>query len=513
MPALDHDVTMTNRDMGELGDLPPSELRAHLHRMADWAADYREGIASRRIQPDRRPGETEAAAGELREQGDAMSEILDDLDTLILPGVVHWGHPAFLGYFGSTSNGPALLGEMAAATLNVSAMTWKASPAATELESVVLRWIRDLIGLDSGLTGVVYDTASIATLHALAAAREQACNAVRAAGIAGRPDVPPLRIYASDQAHSSVAKAAVMLGVGEDNCIRVRSDGQFRMAGSALREAIARDAARGSRAMAVVATIGTTSTASVDPVPEIAAICAELGIWLHIDAAYGGAMGALPEGRSAMAGVERADSIVVNPHKWLFVPLDFSALYVRRPEALLAVFALLPEYLAGDATAPVEGNGARSSVINYMDYGVQLGRRFRALKAWMTFRALGRDGIMARLREHRRFAALVAEWVSVTRDFTLAIPPTMGVVCFRFSPNASSADAVDALNVAIVERVNAAGDVFLTHTRLRGRVYMRMGFGNILTTEGDIIGAWRRVQDEAHRIIGHRPLGGAGESE
>lgn len=486
--------------LGPLGDMPPDELRAHLHRLADWVADYRGGIGERPIAPRVQPGEVAARTTDiLPENAEPTANILDDLDAIVLPAVLHWGHPAFLGYFGSTSNGPALLGEIAAAALNVSAMTWKTSPAATELEAVVLHWIQDLIGLDREYFGVVYDTASIAILHALAAARERASSAVRERGLAGRADVPVMRVYASDQAHSSVARAMVVLGLGEANLVRIATDTAYCMEVAALDAAIRRDVARGLQPMAVVATVGTTSTASVDPVAEIVAVCAAHGVWLHIDAAYGGAIGVLPEGRAMMAGVERADSVVVNPHKWLFVPLDFSALYVRDREALRAVFALTPEYLEGDA-APAHASGAMSEyAVNYMDYGIQLGRRFRALKAWMAFRAFGRAGIESRVREHCRLAALFARWVSETPGFALAAPQRMGIICFRYAPATMLPNAMDQLNADIVERVNAAGDAYLTWTRLRGGVCMRVGLGNVLTTEAHLRHVWLRIVDESTR--------------
>ncbi|MDB4877033.1 MAG: hypothetical protein JWM41_3479 [Gemmatimonadetes bacterium] len=485
---------MTDDVLGALGDVPPGEMRAYLHRMADWIADYRETIETRTIVPHIAPGEVAAGtSARLPDHAEPMSRILGDLDTVVMPGVVHWGHPAFLGYFGSTSNGPALLGELAAAALNVSAMTWKTSPAATELEGVVLEWIRELIGLPPAFTGVVYDTASVATLHALAAAREVSGSEIRARGVAGRADVPLHRVYTSDQAHSSVAKAMVVLGLGEENVVRVPTDDAFRLDARALRAAMEADIALGFRPTAVVATIGTTSTASVDPVADIAELCRTNGVWLHVDAAYGGAFAALPEGRWVMRGVEQADSFVVNPHKWLFVPLDFSALFTRHPDALRSVFSLTPEYLRGDATAD-------GTVVNYMDYGIQLGRRFRALKAWMTFRALGRDGLISRIREHCRLASLLADRATQHPGIALAAPPMMAIVCFRFEPAGTSADETDALNEAVAEAVNASGMAYVTHTRLRGVSCVRVGIGNILTTERHVEQVWSVVLSEAQRL-------------
>jgi aromatic-L-amino-acid decarboxylase len=510
---------MSDRDagaLGPLGDLSPSELRAHLHRMADWVADYREGIERRPIVPAVRPGDVAGGTtASMPSHPAALAHILDDLDSVVMPGIVHWSHPAFLGYFGSTSNGPALLGEFAAAALNVSAMTWKTSPAATELESVVLGWIREMIALPVAFTGVVYDTASVAVLHALAAAREVAGADVRARGVAGRAGMPALRAYASDQAHSSIEKAMVVLGLGHRNVVRVPSDAEFRMDVDALRVAMDADADAGLKPMAVVATVGTTSSASVDPVREIAQLCRERGVWLHVDAAYGGALAVLPEGRWAMDGAELADSVVVNPHKWLFVPLDFSALFTRRPEMLRAMFALTPEYLRGDASRAPNGDDldessdASGAVVNYMDYGIQLGRRFRALKAWMAFRAFGRDGIESRVREHCRLAALLATWIGAEPNVVLAAPQRMGIVCFRFMPPGLDDAGCDMLNERIVERVNASGEAYVTHTRLAGRVCIRIGIGNVLTTERHLTHVWAGVRGVAMRLATTPPTIGA----
>ncbi|MGI8508112.1 MAG: pyridoxal phosphate-dependent decarboxylase family protein [Gemmatimonadaceae bacterium] len=479
-----------------LGDIAPDDLRAQLHRMADWIADYRETIERRAIVPTVQPGDITAQLPVSSPTAPkSLDLILSDLDAIIMPGIVHWGHPAFLGYFGSTSNGPALLGEVVAAALNVSALTWRTSPAATELETVVLGWIREMIGLPDTFTGVVYDTASVGVLHALAAAREVAGSDVRARGLAGRTDLPVYRVYASDQAHSSINKAMIVLGLGESNVVRVASDVDFRLDVDALRVAIEDDLDRGYRPMVVVATVGTTSTTSVDPVARIAEVCRTYGAWLHVDAAYGGALAVLPERRDLMEGIELADSFIINPHKWLFVPLDFSALYTRHPNVLRSVFSLVPEYLRGDASSGTnEQTRDVGAAIDYMDYSLQLGRRFRALKAWMVFRAFGRDGITARIREQCRLAQLLAGWIAADARFQIMAPVPMAVVCFRFNPDGVDPDSCDRTNEEIVETVNASGDAYLTHTRLRGRVAMRVGIGNVLTTERHLAHVWRRIQ-------------------
>lgn len=484
------------RSWPELGDMPSDEFRAALHRIADWIADYRQNIEGLKVSPDIAPGEITARLM-VSPPDDAipLENIFQEFQEIILPGLVHWGHPAFLGYFGSTTTAPGIMGEMLAATLNVSAMTWRTSPAATELETLVLDWLRQMLGLSEGFTGVVYDTASIAVLHALAAARESLGLDARARGLCGREDVPALRVYASEQAHSSVEKATITLGLGERNVRRVPCDALYRMSVPALRSAIEDDLRSHLLPMAVVATVGTTSTTSVDPVEEIGALCREKELWLHVDAAYGGAMALLPEGRHLLNGVERADSIVVNPHKWLFVPLDFSALYVKRPELLRATFSLVPEYLRGDA---------EQSERNYMDYGIQLGRRFRALKAWMVIRSLGRRGLSARIREHLRLARLFASWLESDSQFEILAPVIMAVVCFRarlpVDESKRTDEELNDLNKRVVEAVNRTGEAYLTHTVLNGRVAMRVAIGNVLTTERHLAHVYDLIRREAAQI-------------
>lgn len=471
--------------LGPLGDMRPDDLRACLHRLADWAADYRENIEMLSIAPSVAPGDvTKLTTSAPPQSAESMDAIIADLDRVVLPGLLHWGHPGFVAYFGSTSNGPALLGEIASAALNVSAMTWRTSPSATELETVVLDWIRQMVGLSGEFTGVVYDTASTGVLHAMAAAREAKGGDIRRRGMSGRSDLPRYRLYSSDQAHSSLEKAAILLGLGEENVVRIECDDAFRMDADKLRLAIEADVAQGFAPLAVVATVGTTSTASIDPVEAIAAICSEHDLWLHIDAAYGGPMAILPEGRFIFDGVERADSVVINPHKWLFVPLDFSTLYIRRPELLKQVFSLTREYLKLDAS---------SGAINYMDYGYQLGRRFRALKAWMTFRAFGRSGIESRIRENCRLAGYFSHLVENHPAFEMAAPLSMAVVAFRYRPEGVDGETADRRNEQIVNAVNETGRHYITHTNLHGRVAMRIGIGNILTEQRHLDGLWAQI--------------------
>src|SRR5438132_2025088 len=497
--------TEAMEDRHWLVDTAPEEFRKQLHELADWIADFRENIEKLRVAPDDKPGAIRAQLpAQAPEEGEPFKEILSDVDRLIVPGMVHWSHPMFLGYFGWTATGPGILGEIISAPLNVNAMTWRTCPAATELETVVIDWLRQWLGLPDEFGGVVYDTASVGIMHALAAAREEAAPSTRKVGLINR-DLPRLRVYTSDEAHSAAEKAAITLGIGEENVRRIETDADFRTDVNRLRETIARDVRHNFKPFAVIATVGTTSSASVDPVPEIAKICREERIWLHIDGAYGGAFAMSPEYKWVSNGWEMADSIVINPHKTLFVPLDFSVLYVRDLERLRRVFTLVPEVLRGDT---IEGEK------NYMDYGIQLGRRFRALKAWVIWRSLGREGLVCRLREQIRLAHVLADWIKADNRFELAAPISMGVVCFRFvgasvagigdagpgSATPATTDKIDNLNSELVEQINASGRAYLTQTKLRGRTVMRIGFGNVLTTEEHLRKAWELIRETADAV-------------
>jgi aromatic-L-amino-acid decarboxylase len=417
-----------------------------------------------------------------------MDRVLEDFRELVVPGLNHWNHPGFFGYFAITSSGPGVLGEILAAALNVNAMVWRSSPAATELEDVTMEWLRLLLGLPEGFEGVINDTASSSSLYALAAAREVAYPEAHRHGLFG---LPAGRIYASEQAHSSIEKAVLTLGFGQDGFRRIPCDDEFRMDVAALRAAIEEDVAAGVRPVAVVPTLGTTSSASIDPVGAVGEVAREFGAWMHVDAAYGGPVAIVPELRPMFDGWERADSIVVNPHKWLFTPIDCSVLFCRRPEALVRAFSIVPEYLTSS-----EQSESRS----LMDYGVSLGRRFRALKLWFVLRYFGREGIIGRLREHVRIARELEGWVTATDGWLVAAPVHLGLVAFRYAPPGVDGATLDAINHAILDRVNDSGEAFLTHTVLDGRTVLRVSIGNIKTTREHVARVWALLREAASAV-------------
>ncbi|MFO0838599.1 MAG: pyridoxal-dependent decarboxylase [Phycisphaerae bacterium] len=505
----------------ESGAFDGGEFRAAMHRAADMVADYLAGVEQYPVMPRIKPGDVRAALPSAPPQDpEPLDRILDDYRLLIEPAMTHWNHPGFMGYFAITGSEPGILGETLAAALNVNAMLWRTGPAPTELEELCCDWLRQAMGLPASFKGHINDTASISSFLALAAARERASDLdIRNRGMAGRPELPALTVYCSDQAHSSIDKSCIALGLGLENLHKIGSDEQFRMRPEALAEAIAADRRAGKRPIAVVATVGTTSTTSVDPVPRIAEISQREKLWLHVDAAYAGSAAICPEYRALMPGLEHADSIVVNPHKWLFVPVDCSVLLVRDPQALKDAFSIIPPYL----------RSSESGVTNLMDLGLQLGRRFRSLKMWMTLRGFGIRGLQERIRRHCALARELAAWIEATPGFELFAPVPFSTVCFRVvSPNRDrkgagdagnasfltsplpdgrgsdrgnstsiSPEALDVLNERLYERVNADGRVLISQTRLRGRFVLRISIGNLRTTREHVRAAWALVREAA----------------
>ncbi len=466
-----------------LGDMPSEVFRSSGHKLVDWIADYLGGIENFPVLPRVEPGEVRNSLPDSAPQeGESMEAILEDFNKIILPGITHWNHPGFMAYFNSTSSSPGILAEFLSAALNVNGMLWKTSPAATELEQTTLNWFRKMLGIPEGFWGIIYDTASVSSMHAIAAAREQLQSLdLRRKGLAGRKDVPPLKLYASEHAHSSIDKAAITLGIGIEGIRKIPADEEFKMIPALLSEAIREDRKNGYLPFCAVATVGTTSSTSIDPVPEIADICIKENLWLHVDAAHAGIAASVPEMRYIFDGVSKADSIVVNPHKWMFTPVDLSVLFTKKREILKQAFSLVPEYLKTSEDSAVE---------NYMDYGIQLGRRFRSLKLWFILRYFGTGGIADRVREHLRLGKLFKLWIEESKDFELMAPVPFSTVCFRAHPgNYDSEEKLEELNENLMKKVNNTGRIFITHTKLNNKFVLRLVVSGLRTAEKHIIQA------------------------
>jgi aromatic-L-amino-acid decarboxylase len=481
--------------------MDPEAFRVAAHEVVDLMADYLAGVEHYPVFPTIEPGSLRPLFPAAAPEGPQPIEaILDDYRRLVEPNGTHWQHPGFLAYFGTTASGPGILGEMLTAVLGQNPMLWRTSPIGTELEEVVVDWLRQALGLPAEFGGLITDTASTSSLIALAGARQAAGVDAAAQGLAGRADLGRLRVYASTEAHSSIEKALMTLGLGRASLGRVATNDRLEMRVDALEAAVAADRAAGVRPIAIVATIGTTSSTSIDPVAAIADLAEREGLWLHVDAAYAGSIAIVPERRGPFAGWERADSIVVNPHKWLFAPLDASLLLSRRMPVLRDAFSLVPEYLRTlDRDTPVH---------DYNEYTPQLGRRFRALKLWMLLRAFGLEGLRRRLVRHCELAVAFAGWVDAAPDWERLAPVPFSTVCFRHVPPAlagapsSTPAELDAHNAAVMDAVNRTGEVFLSHTRLRDRFTIRLAVGNLRTEERHVARAWELLRREAARLSG-----------
>lgn len=462
--------------MTQFGDMPTDDFRRYGYEIVDRLADYFERIEEfpvlSQIQPDDVKKALPTSAPEF---GEAFSAVLDDVDNIILPAVTHWNHPNFHGLFSTSTSSVGVFAEMFAAAFDMKAMLWRTAPASTELEDVVLDWLRQMTGLPDIFEGIIYDTASVSTMHAIAAARERADPNSRKSGLAGRADAPRMRVYVSEHVHSSIDKSVITLGLGLESLRKIETNERFEMRAEKLAEAIEEDIAAGILPICVIPTIGTTSTTSIDPVAAVADICEKHGIWMHVDAAYSGSAAILPELQPLFDGWERADSIVMNPHKWFFTPFDLSVLYCRDLDDLKKAFSLVPEYLRTDDAA---------SVKNGMDYGIQLGRRFRSLKLWFVMRYFGRAGLIVRIREHCRLARLFASWVNESPNWEVAAPVPFALVCFR--AKAADTDTANSLNEEIMRIVNSSGKAYISHTKLDGKITLRLSVGSVHVEERHI---------------------------
>jgi aromatic-L-amino-acid/L-tryptophan decarboxylase len=457
--------------------MTPNEFRQHAHRVVDWLADYFTDIRQYPVLPAVKPGDvSDGQPADAPAHGEPMERILDDFERQIIPAVTHWNHPRFHSFFAISSSPPGVLAEMLIAGLNMQHMLWKSGPAGTEIEQVTTRWLARWMGMSDDWFAQIFDTASTSTLHGIAAAREQADPQSRQRGAA-----PHQTVYASEFVHSSVDKACIMLGIGLENLRKIPVDAELRMRPELLARAIAADRAAGKQPICVVPTIGTTGATSIDPLREIVSIARHEGLWVHVDAAYGGVAAILPELRHILDGVEEADSLVVNPHKWLFVPIDLSVFYTRKPEALRRAFSLVPDYLKYEEDP---------RLVNLMDYGLPLGRRFRSLKLWFVMRHFGREGVVKMIREHIAWSHEMAALIAADERFELAAPVTMGLVCFRLKSS-------DEANQRLVETINNSGFAFLSQTNFSGRFVIRWAIGTYLTTRADLLQVWERIQETA----------------
>lgn len=470
--------------------MTPDEFRAYGHKLIDWIADYRESVAARPVRATTAPGEVRASLPiEPPTEPEPFDAILADLDTKLMPGLTHWQHPRFFGYFPANAALPSVLGDLLSTGLGVLGLNWQACPALTELEELVCDWMRQMVGLSSAWSGVIHDTASTATLLALLCARERVTNfSLVRGGLQAEPK--PLVVYVSTQSHSSVEKAALLAGFGRDNVHAVAVDDAFAMRPDALDDAIRMDVAAGKLPCAVVGTTGTTASTAFDPLDALGAVAAKHNLWLHVDAAMAGSAMILPECRAMWAGIERADSLVFNPHKWLGAVFDCSLFYVRDTEHLIRVMSTSPSYLR---------TAADGQATNYRDWGIALGRRFRALKLWTLIRAEGVSGLQARLRRDIANARWLAEQVAATPHWKVIAPVPLQTVCVRHDPPGHEGEALDAHTRAWAERVNASGAAYLTPAVLGGRWMVRVSVGNLTTERADVEALWNVMRAEVSK--------------
>ncbi len=466
------------------------------YELIDWIADYFDHAERFPVLPSVEPGEIkEKLPASAPETGESMDAVLADFHSIIMPGITHWNHPRFFAYFPANNSAPSVLGELLAAGLGVNSMVWKSSPAATELEEVVMEWLRKLLKLPEEFRGVIQDTASTSTLCALLCAREKATGfQVNARGFQNGALEKPLRVYCSTEAHSSVEKGVKIAGYGAENIVAIDVDKNYALIPSELEKRIEEDLSRGLQPCCVVATTGSTSSTALDPLEAIGAIAKRYNLWLHVDAALAGSAALLPEMRHILNGVEQADSFVFNPHKWLFTNFDCSAFFCRHPELLQRTFAINPEYLKTEQD---------TKAVNFRDWGIQLGRRFRALKLWFVIRTYGVAGLQNKIREHLDLAQECARWIEESPDFELLAPVPLNTICFRFNPDKGKSATLseekqneyNRRNERLLHRINETGRIFVTHTKLGGAYCLRLSIGQTNTARRHVEEAWRVINE------------------
>lgn len=477
-----------------MSDMPIEQFRKAGYEMIDWIAGYLSNIEKYPVLPNINYGDIKKRISkEPPLEGENPEIFLEDVENILMKGITHWNHPDFMAYFNSTSSGPGILAELLSAAFNVNGMAWHTCPSLTELEEMMIEWYKNVFNLPENFWGIVYDTASTSSFHAIAAAREQFAHLkIREKGMAGRNDLKRLRIYASEQAHFSIDKAALALGFGMEGIRKIAVDKEFRMIPGELVKAVTDDKKNGWIPCCVVATVGTTSSTSVDPVNEIGTVCNKENVWLHVDAAYAGTASVLPEMKWIFNGIGKVDSLVINPHKWMFTPIDYSLLFTKKPELLKKAFSLSSEYL----------DTSKDSVTNFMDYGIQLGRRFRSLKPWFIFRYFGVKGLQDRIREHIRLAKMFADWIKESSEFELIAPVNFGVVCFRAVPEKmKTADELNTFNELLINKINRTGRLFLSHTKLNGMFTIRICISGIRTDEKHVKQAWNIINECKNELL------------
>ena len=468
------------------------EFRKHGHQLIDWMADYMDTVEKLPVRSQVKPGEISNCLKENPPtNGEPMENIIKDFKTTILPGITHWQHPRFFAYFPANSSPPSVLAEMLTATLGAQCMLWQTSPAATEMETRMMQWLASMIDLPKKFSGVIQDSASSATLCALLTAREKATswktNELGFSTISRK-----LIVYTSEEAHSSTEKGAKIAGFGKDNIRFIPTDDKFSMCANTLQKEIQSDLDKGFVPTCVVASIGTTGVGAVDPIKKIATLCKEFDIFLHIDAAWAGAAMILPEHRSRADGIELADSIVINPHKWLLTNFDCSAHFVKDPTALTSTLSILPEYLKSKES---------EDIIDYRDWSIPLGRRFRALKLWFVIRYYGVGGLQKMIRKHIEFASQVEEWINDSKNFELVAPRSLSLLNFRLlSKQSGKVLDIDKLNLKLLNELNDSGTTYFTQNRVRGHFAIRWSIGQTNTELRHVKDAWAQIQQTASSI-------------
>ncbi len=470
--------------------MTPEEFRKHAHELVGWMTAYMENVADYPVKSSVKPGEIfSKIPSSPPVNGESFNSLMKDFEEIIMPGITHWQSPNFFAYFPANTSPPSILAEMLIATLAAQCMIWETSPSATELEEKMMIWLRDMIGLPAEFEGVIQDTASTGTLAAILTAREKITDFT--INEEGFQNTPALRVYCSQQTHSSIEKAVKIAGIGRKNMVKIPVGDDFSMIPGKLKEAITEDKKRGFLPCCVVATIGTTGTAAVDPLPAIGEICRENNIWLHVDAAMGGTALILPEYQWMLEGREFIDSLVFNPHKWMFTNFDCSAFFTRDTGSLIRTFEILPEYLK---------TRSRGQVNDYRDWGVPLGRRFRALKLWSVIRSYGTDTLKEKIRYHIGLATQLAEKISSEHDFELTAPLSLNVVCFRYHPAGIQEERLNDINQKLNHMLNDSGKIYLTHTTLDGKYTLRMVTGQTNVTLDHVNEAWDLIKNMAREI-------------